>query len=246
MPKFVFTSIFINLVSDLGGLFGFGIFSIILSVMGLYVIWSIKKLIIPHMLLLGFILTSFVLNYINVYLNFIAAIFVGYGLFVFIKRKWKVKLIETLTLTLLICGLLFSSLSYTNRISDSLPDRPLIESLEWLGSQPQGKVLTHPSNGLWIEAIAKKPVVIDSLVPYSPDINATLTDLNDIFYSRNLENTKALLDKYNISYIWISPKMKQGQVWTKEEQGLLFLFRNSETFKKTYDQEEIEIWKYLS
>ena len=38
--------------------------------------------------------------------------------------------------------------------------------------------------------------------------------------------------------------MKQKEPWTEAEQGLLFLFRNSETFKKEYSKDGIEIWRY--
>jgi len=39
--------------------------------------------------------------------------------------------------------------------------------------------------------------------------------------------------------------MKSGLVWEKEEQGLLFLLQNRETFKNIYNSSEIEVWKYL-
>ena len=66
-----------------------------------------------------------------------------------------------------------------------------------------------------------------------------------MFQSRNLKDTEALLNKYNIRYIFITQDMKEGLVWTDNNQGLLFLLKNGETFKKPYSSDKIEIWQYL-
>ena len=86
---------------------------------------------------------------------------------------------------------------------------------------------------------------MDEMFVYAPDLEERFNDTNTIFYSRSLEQTTSLLDKYNVKYIWIDKKMNSGLVWTKKDQGLLFLFRNKETFKNIYSYSEIEIWEYL-
>ncbi len=106
-------------------------------------------------------------------------------------------------------------------------------------------IFTHYSKGLWIESIAQRQPLLDSQINYILDLNIKFNDTNTTFYSRNLKTTKSMLDKHNIKYIWIDKDMKQGQVWTREKQGILFLFRNSETFKKVYSKDDIEIWEYL-
>jgi len=67
----------------------------------------------------------------------------------------------------------------------------------------------------------------------------------NMFYSRNLEKTKKLFNIYNISHVLIDPQMKSGLVWNSEEEGLLFLFRNNETFKRVYSVSGIEVWAYV-
>lgn len=242
---FISSNILINSISDLGGTMGFGVFNLLLIAIGLYVIWKIKKQLIPYSLLFILILTSFYLSHTNLYLNFIFAILAGHGFLTLLKMKWSIKLIKTLTTIILICGLVFSSISYINRISLLPPDKPIINSLEWFASQPPGIVLSHYTNGFWIETIGKKPVLLDPLPSYLPSPNIRFNHSAKIFYSRNLAKTKALLNSYNISYIWINAAMLQGQVWTKEQQGLLFLFRNNETFKNIYHSKDVEIWKVL-
>ena len=86
---------------------------------------------------------------------------------------------------------------------------------------------------------------MDELFDYAPEVEQRYNDSMTIFNSRNLKTTTQLLDKYNITYIWIDKKMKTGQVWEKENQGLLFLLKNSERFKSVYDLDEVEIWTYI-
>ena len=39
--------------------------------------------------------------------------------------------------------------------------------------------------------------------------------------------------------------MKNGLVWEENNQELLFLLTNQETFKKLYDKEGIEIYEFI-
>ena len=145
----------------------------------------------------------------------------------------------------IICGLLFSTISYLNRISNIEPNLEVISSLEWLYNQNPGVVFSHYEKGFWIETIANKPTVMNELFDYSPDVEKRYNDSIKIFNSRNLKTTTIILDKYNVTYIWIDKKMKTGQVWEKENQGLLFILKNSERFKRIYSLDKIEIWKYI-
>ena len=85
---------------------------------------------------------------------------------------------------------------------------------------------------------------MDGLLRYTPNLYERYEDSNNLFYNRSLKETKKLLNKYNISYIWIDNEMKEGLVWTKEKQGLLFSLRNKEIFKNIYSKEGVEIWMY--
>ena len=85
---------------------------------------------------------------------------------------------------------------------------------------------------------------MDEKTLYAPDVNKRYLDSQEIFTSRNLEKTKNILGGYNLSYIYITPEMKQGLVWNYEEDGLLFVLKFSpESFEKIYDKDGIEIWK---
>ncbi len=233
-------------ISGIGSVIGFSIFALILAIMGIAVTWKMKKELIFVYFAVVFLLSvsSYSINS-NIYLNFFISIFAGLGFYSIIKRKWEVKLIMDLTILVLLCGLLFSSVSYINRLGSMQPDDNIRKSLEWLNeySDPEEVVLSHYSKGAFIEYWAERPVVMDSLFEYAPDLNERYNDSVVIFNSRNLKETKNLLEKYSIKYIGIDHEMKKGLVWKEEKQGLLFLFRNKETFKNIYSKNNIDIWE---
>ena len=238
-----------NNISDLGALAGVGVFSILLAFAGFFLMWKKKKKYTFTILLFFIMLLSlFYVNYASFYMSFVLAVLAGYSFVAVISMKWEVKSIKNLTILLIICGLTFSTISYLDRISNMQPDKEIIKSLDWLKhySEPDEIVFSHYSKGFWINAVAERPTVTDKMFEYYPSAKEKFNDSLEIFYSRNLENTKTLLNKYNISYIWIDNEMKQGLVWEKEQQGLLFLFRNNETFNNIYNNKGIEIWQVYS
>ena len=56
-----------------------------------------------------------------------------------------------------------------------------------------------------------------------------------------------VIQELNIDYIIITDEMKYGLVWTEDEQGMLFLLRNNETFKKIYvsPDNSTELWEVI-
>ncbi len=239
-------SMLVMFISELGGKFGFNMFNILLALLGMYFIWKSKKQVFAYSLLVLFTAAFFYFNYIGIYLNVIVAILAGYGFYGLMKMKWTLKSVKKLTALVLVLSLLFSAGFYIARVSSAMPDNAMIESLEWLReeSDKEDVVFSHYSNGFWVEAVSQRRVMLDNYHNYikSPDLR--FNDSNEIFSSRNLENTIKLLDKYGIKYIFITPEMKKGLVWEREKEGLLFLFRNEQTFKKAYDKDDIEIWQY--
>jgi len=243
LPK---ESILQSSISDLGALIGIGIFNILLAFIGFVLMWRKKKEHIFIFLPLFVMLISlFYLQPVIIYLNFVLAVFAGYALVRITNMDWQVKMIKRLTILLIICGLTFSAISYLNRVNNMQPDNEIIKSLDWLKhySEPDEIVFSHYSKGFWINYVAERPVVIDKMLEYYPNAEEKFNASLEIFYSRNLKNTRAFLNKYNISYIWVDNEMKQGLVWEKEQQGLLFLFRNNETFNNIYNNQGIEIWE---
>ena len=245
LPSFINFTIFNSFISDFGAPIAFGIFTLFLSLLGLITIKKSYQNIIFYFLSALLLISSYYFIHLRIYINLLFAFLVANAILIFIKRRWELNLIKQLTLLAIICGLLFSTVSYINRISNIGPNAETISSLEWLHNQPNGVVFSHYEKGFWIETIANKPVIMDGLFDYAPEVEQRYNDSIIIFNSRNLKTTTQILDKYNITYIWIDKKMMSGQVWGKETQGLLFILKNSERFKSIYDLDGVEIWTYI-
>lgn len=237
------------LISDFGSLIGFGIFEFILLIYGIILTWKMKKEFVPTYISIAIlsIFGFYMGSYVNSYISFIAAVFAAIGFGFMIKRKWEMTTIKNLTILVLFCGLLFSTISYINRLSNSLPDEKIIDSLVWLKSASnEGDVIfSDSSRGLWIEYFSERKVLLDDKFIFIKNADNRFKDSSKIFYSRNLKETRELLNKYEVKYIFIDESMKKGIVWNEEQEGLLFLFRNPETFKNIYLKDGIEIWEYI-
>ena len=246
-PAFNKESILKKNISELGSSAGFSTFALILAFLGIIFTWNHKKKIyFFYISLFLLIIISSYFQYLEIYLVFLFSALAGIGFYELTRIKWEIKLIRELSILAIILGILFSSVSYINRIVDSKPDNGIIDGLLWLkyNSNEEDVVFSHYSRGFWIEDIAKRKVVMDGLLRYTPNLYERYEDSNNLFYNRSLKETKKLLNKYNISYIWIDNEMKEGLVWTKEKQGLLFSLRNKEIFKNIYSKGGVEIWRY--
>jgi len=243
IPGFISINYLQKLISDFRSN-GFSLFSVLLAGLGVIVSWKNKnKYAVGYILFFVFLALFKFLN-IGIFLSFIISIFAGYALITLFTMHWDLIQVKKFTFFILILGLFLSSVSYLNRSADFPPTNQDILALNWLkeNSVPDSVVFSHYKNGFLIQTIAGQTVVMDGNFEYI-DAEQRFKDSYDLFYNRNLQKTRTLLTKYDISYIYINPLMKQGDVWTREEQGLLFLFRNNETFKNIYQNKGFEIWK---
>lgn len=223
-----------ELISDLGAQHGLGIFNILLGIIGLYVIWRVKKHILPNFMLLALLISSFYIPNMQIYINVVFAITASYAITAFIVMRWKLKPIKFLTILIILCGLIFSGISYADRLSSQPPGKEIISSLQWLNknSEEDSNILSINQNKHWIETIADRNFI------------GITNNTEELLQTRNLEKAKNILEEEEINYIYITSDMEK-KLWQREDQGVLFLFRNKETFKEVYQEDSISIWKIL-
>lgn len=241
---FLTTSVFADFFADLGSLKGISLFSLLLTVVGLSATWKERRIYYFAYPAIALLILIFVLveTQVIVYLNFMLAFFAGLGLVYLWEKNWRLNFLKTLSITLLLAGIIISTAAQINAASQLPPNKFIEESLIWLkgNSQPDKVVFSHPSKSFWIESMAERPAFLN---PDDADYENKLNITQVIFYSRDLTLTNKLLEENQIKYIWIDAEMQKGQVWDEDDEGLLFLFRNPK-FKNIYNQKGIEIWRF--
>lgn len=245
IPNFVSRNIIQDYFSDLGGLISFSTFSIILFFFGIYFLSEKKDKCAPFLVMIVAIFAlSIFSNKANIYLNIFVSIIAGYALLRFMKMEWSSKLMKIIAIMTLVIGIIFSAITYGSLIINEMPTENMVKSLEFLSeySNGEGIVLSHYTRGHIIRQISGNQVLMDSDLYYYHNISQTNRDMMIMFNSSELKTTKILLDKYNVSYIYIDPEMK-AMIWEGPEDSLLYLFTNNETFNNIYRKNSIEIWK---
>ncbi len=235
-------------VSDMGGVLGFSIFTILLACLGLAAVWKRKKeFYIPYLLLVFIVAYSFFFNYAAVYSNFVISILAGIAFARFAVKKWELRQIRNISLLLLFCGVLFSAVSFSVRVGNMPPEPELVEALEWLkdNSREGDVVFSHYTKGFWIEGIAGRRVMMDGLLEYSPNVEKYYNESLIIFETFDIRETRSFLLEHDSRFVLITNDMDQGLVWDKPGQGLAFLLKNNETFKKIYSKQGTEIYEYV-
>lgn len=246
--ELISSTILTQTISDFGSEIGIGFFKILLACIGILVLWKDKKSNAwPIVLFFVMIISVLVLNYSYIiYTGLILAYFAAIGFYRLVTRKWEVDTLKYLTAITLLSGLLFSTVSYVHLISNAEPNPNQIAGMEWLKQYGKsGYVLSDNQNGFWIESFANVPVLLDDNPKFDPLIDEKYEDAQTIYHSRNIDTTKSLLEKNQISYIFIDEKM-QKNIWKTKDDGLLFLVQNSETFKKVYSSSKIVIWEVIN
>jgi hypothetical protein len=236
-----------NFITDFGGIYGVSLFTILLAGLGMFLYWSSKtKIQVMYLLMILSTLLAFFQNDYLYLLLPIYSIIAGFSIHHYQSRNWKLDVIKSMTLLVIACGLLFSFISYFDRQSEIDPSKGFLDSLEFLKNQPSGNVLTYHEYGYIVEAISGNDALLDSRMDLVHNSKQIYNDTQAMYYSRNLKATSSLFDKYSVRYIITTPDMRTGLVWSKEREGLLFLFRNDEVFTQIYSEDGIDIWEVAS
>jgi len=230
---------FNTLIFDFGNILGFSIFALLLFLLNLFLDWKNKKKHKEAYALFGFFVISgiFLGPVVNYYFVIVIAYFAGSGFYKVLRRKWELSQIKTLALIVLLCGLLLS----TSTMFSELGKREIFDTAP-LEALNDGVVLTSVENGFMVQTVTGLPVLLDDYSYQLFGFNGVKQDYETMLTSRNYYDTLKLLKKYNVKGILITEDMKD-ELWGNREEGLVFLFRNSETFKNLYSGQKLEVWQ---
>ena len=215
-----------SIISDFGGHYGLGMFVVLLSLFGLKYLWKKKYtyIFVYIVIIILCIFSSFDIRNLS-YLNFILVGLAALGLVDLMRIEWRSSMIKKLSIFIMINGLIFSGLSYITLVSFDLPNKGILDMMDYIKTIPDGKVFSQSSREPWIEYSGKIFVADENL-----------------FYTKDLEQAMVVINAKNIKYLWIDKEMEE-KIWTEEEQGLQFLLEYSKKFKKNKINYYVTLWE---
>lgn len=237
-----FNSILQSIISDFGAPYGIGIFALILAVFGVIASWDRKYkdkfafFSIASLLIAGVFFPKALFI-----LNLFIAVFAAIGFMELVNSRWENRIFQRFVLLIMVCGIIFSAISFSQQFVNSAPDEGITQGIEALMALPDGVVFSQYSRGHWI-SFAGKQNVIDENIFMAPDVKQRFEDSEALFRTRDLARAAAIMRKYGIKYIWIDSGMRKG-IWEDNEEGLLFLLKYNSDLDLQYARDGVEIWE---
>jgi len=226
-----------NVSSEVGSLVAVGIFLYVLAGVGFAYAWKRNK--IPLLVLLGCIIGSlFLADLVFIVLPMLLFLATK-GLFKVAGQHWKVDFLKQATLFALLLGVLFSSISYEDRILDEIPGKDFLAAMDWVDKELEASavILTSPERGSIVEVYGQRRVV------FNHHFNDRET-FDVLFHSYDLAGVLSLLEAYDVSHIIVDEEMKKHSVWERDNQELLFLLTDDRYFALEYADAGIEIFSF--
>ena len=227
-----------DLVSDLGGLQGVGLFMILLAVLGMGIIWKKKQFLGAYLfvpvLIAGYLYSTQVMFFLGMLICFFAAL----GFVALLEDQWILQKVKEFTCLLLILGILFSTLSYFNRFPTYSPTGAEVEVLHWMkdNTNPNTVIFSAPEQEPYLRYFAERP----AFYALREGMNKRGEVTRAILKANYIQELFPLLEANHISLLYLTPTLKAR---LPADQGLLFLLKN-ERFKLVHSHEGSEVWVF--
>jgi hypothetical protein len=241
------------LLTDFGYQCGFSLFSLMLSIIGVIFILKRNKgqnkpsydIYFFIIFSISFCLFLFLNMEVLFFINFIVIFYAAHGFLYLVKFEYESSTIKYMTMIVLLSTAVFIPISYINHMHSFYPDREIVSAFSYLGtlSDYQYAVFSYEKHGTLINTIAKRPNIVDDYYFYLPKYLEMQKEINIIYYTRDILKVDTFFEKYNIRYVFIDSQMKK-EIWIHDNQGLLFLLKNSDRFEKIYNTTNVVIYKY--
>lgn len=235
-----------SLFSTLGGVKGYSSISLVLTTIGMFVFWkrSFSRLILYFAFLILLIVSVYYIP-IRLVAIFICALFAGKALSNLVIRYWNVSLLKDITILLIVCSIIFSTVVFMKTEINYISSEQ-IDGLKFLSSVDKNKVIfSVEEKGYAIQKISNRKTYLDSKSHYFKDYETRLNKSDILFYSRNLQEIEEVLNSENIDHIYIDDDLFNGRVWNGPDEGALFIYENSKKFVKVFDNNEVQIYRYI-
>lgn len=242
----LFNSSVENILVSFGGVGGFSSILIVLCVLGMFIAW---KRSFEHFLFYVFVFFLFIcsiyFDYLRIIFVLVACFYSGIAVSGLIVKKWSVPNLKEVTLLLVFCSIIFASIIFL-RAEMSFSNSEYGDAFAFLGMLDSKKVIFGSErDGFMIQNLGNKRTFWDARSFLYEDYSEKIIIANKLYYSRNLKEVETLLVNNNVEYIFVNKEMFNGRIWNSRDEGALFLYRNSNKFSKVFENEVVEIFRYV-
>ncbi len=231
---------FSGLISDLGARGGMSFFALLLGLIGLGLVWKERRFT-PLYAFVPILIAGYAFNtHTGFYLTLLAAVTGIVGLKSIFNRPWTFPTLKKFTLFLLVLGILFSTISYLDRLAVIGPHAAEKNTLLWVNrnTPEESVILALPEESNYVRYFAQRtPFCCGGGTSGQREKQAVLNKMLSSVYIHELF---PLLEEHQINLIYITPEWRR---MLPAGQGFLFLLKN-ERFKLLYAEEGYEVWKF--
>lgn len=236
-----------KIFTEMGAFLGIRIVDLFLSIIGISLIWNVKKHYITSILAVLLIFFSFKIYDFYAIIFPIFAIFCGISYATLTRMKWDLGYIKKLCVIIIVIFTLISCVQYIISFGFDEPFTEKYVAFKHLSREGTSGavVFSSQNNGFMIESISRKKAVLDNNLNGIENASLILKEHNSIMLSRNLNTIKKYLERYNVTYVVIDQEMKEN-LWNSRIDGMYFVIKNSDSFKMIYDKKNIEIYQFIN
>ncbi len=231
------TTTWTSFLSDFGSQQGISLFLLLLSIIGWLSLW--KKWYRYWFLLLILVSIGYLLSPAASFpLALIVSVFAAAGFLRLFTQRWTQTHLRNLTFLLFLLGLLFSSLTYLDRLSLLDPAQGDTDAFAWIknNADEEAIIFSAPSHSYYVRYFSGREAAYYPHDGPSLRQNASLSILKALY----VQDLFPFLEQHNISILFIPASLRAE---LPSGQGLLFLLKN-ERFKLVYSSEGAEVWVF--
>lgn len=203
---------------EFGNPSGYSVFPVILAIMGITAVWKSKKkyyriYLLSTLAIIGSIWAEALRAGVLMVFSALGARAIAH-----VKNtKWEIKILQSLTILVICCGLLFGWLTNAYQLAEAPPSAETAQTLKSLKEYGDGKVLVPEDYIVWAEHFSEKQALKNK------------TALKSAIESFSLDTTIRILNQHGIKYVVITEEMRQ--TWDRPDEGLQLVVKNNKTFK---------------
>ncbi len=227
-----------DFISDLGGASGMSFSLFLLALIGIPLTFKRKRFLFGYVFLPLLIPIYLYSSQAIFYLSLLLALFAAASFQEIVESRWILSTLKQFTLLLIVLTLLFSTITYLERITVMGPTAADATALSWIPQHKnrEGVVFSTLEESYYIKYFAQREPFY--LLP--GDYETKERRGQEISNSTYISTTFPLLERHNVSIIYITSRMR-GDL--PEDQGLLFVLKN-DRFKMIYSYEGYEVWVF--